>query len=422
VAINSRSMRARLLVLAACPLAVLGPAACGGSSSTSSSATAAAAASTGSAASSSTPFKVLLLIPRSGAFAVPGQEELDGFEAAADVINNQGGILGHHVQFSIHDDQDLGTTAVTEAQQQLASGAGYNLIIPGINGADAIPLAPVFAHTATLQITSAAEAQLDQPSKYPNLFMSLDNFPANEQAIVAQLMTKGITRVAYISGDDPSGQDAGQAFASAARAAGITVTASVLVPDTAVDAKSQFQQALASHPQALVVGAFTSAAPTILAARAALGNTLPFYGDAFFASLPLETVLKQPALMKNIVLEDFPYLVKGAAAQRTQWYRTFAAAFHALDPKPLLNLDAGAVPYNVLMLARAAAVKADSIDGAAMAKALSQITVATQVPDFVGDPTTGIFSATDHQLQVRPSNFGFYRAGPTVDGLLVPSG
>ena len=47
-------------------------------------------------------------------------------------------------------------------------GFRSNLIIPGINGTDAIPLAAVFAHTPALQITSAAEAQLDQPAKYLN--------------------------------------------------------------------------------------------------------------------------------------------------------------------------------------------------------------------------------------------------------------
>ena len=383
-------------------------------------ATRAGGATSASIARTSVPFKVLLFVPTSGTFAVPGQEELDGFKAAANVINRQGGLLGHKVVLTIVNDQDVGTTAVAEAQQQLASGTRYNLIIPGINGADAIPLAGVLARTNVLQITSAAEAQLDQPAKYPDLFMALNDFPANEQAIVTELQAKGISKIAYISGDDPSGQDAGAALAAAAHVAGITMTASVLVPDTAVDAKPQFQQALASDPQAIVIGAYTGAAATIVAARAALGNTLPFYGDAFFASLPLQAVLKQPGQLQGIEVEDFPFLVKGAPAQKTTWYQTFAAAFNKLDPQPVLSLNAGVVPYNVLMLARAAATKAGSISGAAIAKAMAKVTIATQVPGFVGSPTTGIFSARQHQLQVKPANFNFYRAGSTINGLLVP--
>ena len=115
-------------------------------------------------------------------------------------------------------------------------------------------------------------------------------------------------------------------------------------------------------------------------------------------------------------------MVKELVGARSCCYETFAAAFRKLDPKPVNSASRlESVPYIVLMLARAAAVKANSVDGAAMSKAMAQVTTASQVPDFVGDPTTGIFSAADHQLQVKPANFGFYPAGPTVDGLLVPA-
>jgi branched-chain amino acid transport system substrate-binding protein len=338
------------------------------------------------------------------------------------VINADGGILGHKVEITVNNDQNTGTTAVSQAQQALASGTKYSLIIPGIDGADAIPVAAVLAHTPVLQITPAGESALNQPSKYPYLFMALNNFPANEQSVASELKAKGISKVAFITGADPSGQNAEQAFDIAAKANGITVTANVLVPDTAVDAKPQLQQALASGPQALVTGAFTLAEPVILATRAQLGNTLPWYLDAFAAAFPLEIPFKQPAQMHGLVLQQFPYLVKGSPQQRTPWWTKFSTAFLKEDPKPLINQIAGVVSYNALMLARAAAVKAGSIDGAAMAKALEQISAASQVPDFVGDPSTGIFSATNHQLDAHPSNFGFFSAGPTLGGLLQPLG
>lgn len=373
-----------------------------------------------SAMAKAAPFKVLGFYPTSGAGALSGVSELDGLKAAAAVINGEGGILGHRVVIKVDNDQGSGTTAVALAQQELGSGAKYNLIIPGINGADAIPLAGVLAHTQVLQITPAAESVLNSPAKYPNLFMTLNDFPANEQALAARLQAKGITKVAYISGDDPSGQNAGTAFAAAAKAAGITVTASVLVPDTAVDAKAQLQQALASNPQALVTGAFTYALPTILAARLALGTTTPQYLDSFAGAFPLEAVFKQPSQMAGITVEQFPYLVQGAPAQKAKWFETFLAAYTKLLPKPTLNLIAGVVSYNALMVARAAAVKAGSVSGPAMVKALARISTAAQVPDFVGDPSTGIFSPTNHQLAVKPSNFGFYRAGSTLNGMFVP--
>jgi ABC-type branched-subunit amino acid transport system substrate-binding protein len=363
---------------------------------------------------------VLGFYPTSGPDAVAGTEELAGLKAAATVINAKGGILGHKVEIKVDNDQNVGTIAVAQGEQALASGVKYNLIVPGINGTDAIPLAALFAHTQVLQVTPAAESPLNDPSKYPNLFMTLNDFPANEQAIANALKSKGITKAAFISGDDSSGQGAQAAFAAAAKSAGITVTASVLVPDTAVDAKPQLQQALASNPQVLVTGAYTLALPTLLAARAALGSTVPYYLDSFAGSFPLEAVFKQSSQLAGITVEQFPYLVKGAPAQRSAWFKTFIGAFGKLQPHPVINVIAGVVSYNALMVARAAAVKAGSISGPAMVKALDHIATASQVPDFVGGPSTGIFSPTNHQLAVKPANYGFYRAGSTLDGVLVP--
>jgi branched-chain amino acid transport system substrate-binding protein len=385
----------------------------------SSSAAKAAHATTAKAAASA-PFKVLGFYPLSGTGALPGEEELAGLKAAATVINSKGGILGHKVVLTIKDDQGSGTVAVSEAEQVLASGAKYNLIVPGINGTDAIPLAASLAHTLMLQITPAAESVLNSPSKYPSFFMALNNFSANEQAVAAALKAKGYTKVAYISGDDSSGQEAGQAFAAAAKTNGITVTASVLVPDTAVDAKAQWQQALGSNPQAIVTGAYTLALPVILAGRSALGNRLPYYLDSFAGAFPLEVAYKASSQLSNIFVEQFPYLVKGAAEQSRPWFKAFQAAYTKLIPKPVLNLIAGVVSYNTLMLARAAAIAAGSIGGPALIKALGKISAASQVPGFVGEESTGIFSKSNHQLAVKPQNYRFYRGGSTVDGVYDP--
>jgi branched-chain amino acid transport system substrate-binding protein len=365
---------------------------------------------------------VLGFYPLSGAGALPGQEELAGLKAAASVINSKGGILGHKIVLTIKDDQGSGTTAVSEAEQVLASGAKYSLIVPGINGADAIPLAAALAHTQTLQITPAAESVLNNPSKYPNFFMALNNFTANEQAVAAALKAKGYTKVAYISGDDSSGQEAGQALDAAAKANGITVTASALVPDTAVDAKSEWQQVLASNPQAVVTGAYTLALPVILSSRSELGNTLPYYLDSFAGAFPLEVALKTSAQLSNVFVEQFPYLVKGAPEQSQTWFKTFEAAYLKLVPKPVLNLIAGVVSYNALMLARAAAIQAGSTSGPAMVRALDKISTASQVPDFVGELSTGIFSPSNHQLAVKPQNYRFYRGGSTIGGVYFPGG
>jgi branched-chain amino acid transport system substrate-binding protein len=423
--VTGRIDRTRLCAVLSALAVTVGVAACGSSSNSSPASNAAAtqsstASGTATGAASGTPFKVLGFYPLSGPFALPGAEELAGLKAAANVINSEGGILGHKVVLKIDNDQGVGTTAASLAQQEIASGTQYNFVVPGINGAESIPLVAEFARTPVLQISPGNETQLNAPSKYPNFFMSLNDFGANEQGVVNELKAKGITKAGFISGDDPDGQNAAQAFATAAKAAGIAVTSSVLVPDTAVDAKPQLQQVLSSSPQAVVIGAFSNAEPVILGARVALANATPFYLDSFAGAFPLEVPLKTAAAMKGITVEQFPYLVKGNSAQKTSWFKTFLAAYSALIPHPQLNLISGVVSYNALMLARAAAEKAGSVDGAAMIRAMNEISSSSQVPDFVGGTSTGIFTPSNHSLQVNPSNYGFYPAGPTLAGQFVP--
>jgi branched-chain amino acid transport system substrate-binding protein len=411
---SHRVPKGRLLALPAAALvagAVL--AGCGSSSGSTN-----AAATTSSKAGA--PFKVLVIYPRSGPFEVPGTEELNGLQSAVSVVNAGGGILGHKVQLKVVDDVDNGTTAVTVAQKELAGGASYNLIIAGLNGADSIPLAGSLAKNPTLQVSTASEDSLNDPSKYPNLFMTGTGFAANEEGMAAELKADAIKKIGIITGDDTSGQNAAAALKKAATAAGISVTSTVFVPDTAVDATPQMQKVLASHPDAIASGAYTAATPAIVKARAKLALNVPLYGDAFFSAANLGAIAK-PAELKGIKVQSFPFLVKGNAAQQTPEYTAFATAMAKLQPHPPISLIAGIVAYNALMVTRGAANKAHSIDGAALAKAMPGVSVASQVPGFVGAKTTGIFSPSQHILRVTGSNFVFVKAGPQVDGILNPA-
>jgi branched-chain amino acid transport system substrate-binding protein len=367
-----------------------------------------------------TPFKVLVIWPRSGPAEAPGTEELNGLQSAVNVINGEGGILGHKVQLKVVDDAADGTKAVTAAQKELASGAKYNLIIPGIAGSDAVPLAAALAKNPTLQVSTASEDALNDPAKYPNLYMTGTGFAANEEGMAAEMKADGVKKIGIIAGDDPSGHNAVAALQKAAATAGIKVTTTVLVPDTAVDATPQMQKVLASHPDAIASGAFSTATPAIVKARAKLAVSTPLYGDAFFSAANLGAIAKPPEL-KGIKVQSFPYLVAGNAAQQTPEYKAFAAQMAKLQPHPPISLIAGIVAYNALMVTRGAANKAKSVDGATLAKTLSSISNASEVPGFVGAKDTGIFTPTQHILQVTGKNFIFVKAGPQVDGILHPS-
>lgn len=428
---SRQGRRFRLLALfGVLAAAVLALTACGSSSSDSSSSAGGTTASSGGGSNegSSTassegegPFSVLAIMAQTGPFELPGNEELVGFEAAANVINSEGGILGHEVKLTVRDDQAEGNKAVSIAQEEVGTEPEkYNLIIPGISGSDAIPLAAQLASNPTLQITTASETELEEFEKYPNLYSSLNSFRANSEGVMEELEKEGIKKFAFIGGEAPSAESSLHFIEEAAEEHGITMTGSVLVPEENPDATPQMQKVLATHPEALVSGAFTLAAPAITKARKKLAPTMPWFVDTFFDAINFGEFAK-PSELNDMYMQSFPFLIKGDPTQKEPWYETFNTATKKLEPKPKLALISQVVSYNALMIARAAAEKAESIEGPKMAEVMSEITQASEVEGFVGTEDTGIFGPEQHGIDIKGKNLVFTNAGVQEDGLLVPN-
>jgi branched-chain amino acid transport system substrate-binding protein len=353
----------------------------------------------------------------SGSTAIVGKAESAGAKAAAAVLNAQGGILGHKVTVAVMDDAGAGTTAVSVAQQVMSKGVPYNLLLPGSFGADAIPMAAVFAKTPVLQITQASEPQLNDPSKYPNLYVPTGGYPPQETALVQRLKSQGITKLAIVTGDDVSGHEEAAARVAAAKKAGVSVVAQEFVPDTAVDATPQVQKALAAHPQALSIAGFVPPIPAIISAVYKLAPSMKIYEDPFASAFPLSAATT-PAQRKLLVTENFPFLVKGTPEEKSAVWQTFLKNDKVYDPAPPLNLSADEVAYDSVMMAAAAAKKAGTISGGAVPTALGHIYDATSVPGFAGGKH--LYTPTNHDWAIEPSDYGFAPGGKFVGGLLVP--
>jgi len=365
-----------------------------------------------------TSFNVLLVVPKSGPLGFVGLMEARGMAAAQQIINRQGGILGHKVQLTFLDGQGSGTVTVAAVQQALASGTKYNLISCGAFGSDAIPCAPVLAKVDSLQIPLAAESALNDPSKYPNVFITSGGFQPGADGVVAKMKSKGIKRFAILSGDDTTGHQGATALQASASKYGLTVTATVFVPDTAADATAQLQQAQASNPQAFAMSGFTPAIPATIKARSKLGLTsIPVYADWLVGSFnfgSFSTVDDR----KNVFFQESPYFVQGTPQNKSATFQAFMKQYYAYDSAPALMLDAPYVAWDALMMARGAAIKAKSIDGNAMAKALAKVSNSSQIPGFIGGK--GLYGGKSRFQNWKPSDFIFVNAGVQVKGILVP--
>ena len=195
------------------------------------------------------------------------------------------------------------------------------------------------------------------------------------------------------------------------------MTGTTFVPVTAKDATPQLQKAQASNPDAIAITGFTPANGPILAARAKLGWDVPVYGDVYFSAVNLALIAK-PEMMKGITLQAYPWMVKGNPATETPEFEAFWSNVLALEPKPMLSDIAPLVSFNTLILARAAAEKAKSVEGPKMAEAMKGVSDGSQVKGFIGPKS--LYSPTSHVYATTPEEFTFVPAGPTVDGILVP--
>lgn len=411
----SRPMLRGAVALAMAAVLALAATACGDDDDSSSSSGGGASSETAASASKE-PFKVLAVLPMSGPLAAVGKSEEVGFKAATKVINDEGGILGHPVEVKVVDSGGAGPKAVSLAIEE-SRKEDYNQISCGSFGDDALPCADAIAKTPSLQIPLAAESRLNDPKAKPYTFMPGNLFDPAEQALAEHMKAKGVQKVAIVVGDNTTGRLASEILKKACEAAGLTVTGSTFVPVTAKDATPQLQKAQASNPDAIAITGFTPANGPILAARTKLGWDVPVYGDVYFAAFNLALIAK-PAQMKGITLEAYPWMVKGNAATETPEFKAFWSNVLALEPHPVLSDIANLVSYSPLMLARAAAEKAKSVDGPKMAEAMGGVAEGAQVKGFIGPKL--LYTPTQHVYRATPDDFTFVPAGPTVDGILVP--
>jgi branched-chain amino acid transport system substrate-binding protein len=373
--------------------------------------------STASAASDGSPFKVLAILPASGPVAAVGQLEIEGMNAAKNVVNADGGILGHPVEIEVADSAGDGDKAVSIVQEKATSGE-YDLIVAGALGLDAVPLAPALAGVQSLQITNAGEDVLNDPEKYPNLFISASGFGPNAEGTVAQLQEDGIGSVSLVAGDSTTGRNATETMKSQAEAAGIEVNDVVLVPETATDATPQMQKVADSNPEAIVMSGFTPATGPVIAARTKLGLTdVPTYCDSFCAAAPFQDFTKK-ADRENLFLQSHPWLVEGNAAQDAPEFQDFLTEVRKLNAKPPLPYNVQAVGYNDIILARAAAEAADSIEGPAMVEALAKLTDKSQAPGWF--QSAKIYTPDSRLIAATGDDFVYSPAGIWEKGLLQP--
>lgn len=141
------------------------------------------------------------ILSLTGTAAAIGQDEAAGLAAYEKLVNRTGGIRGTPVHFEIVDDQSNPTTAVQLANVILAKHPIAVLGSTLVAGTSAI--APLFKNGPVLY----GATPLFYPEKGTYIFSAGASTKLNTAATMRYFRMKGLTRFAFITTTDASGQD-----------------------------------------------------------------------------------------------------------------------------------------------------------------------------------------------------------------------
>jgi branched-chain amino acid transport system substrate-binding protein len=366
---------------------------------------------TSSTASPDTPFLVYANLPLTGTSSSAAQAQLDGLHAAANQINEQGGIAGHQIKVVSADDQLDPTKAVQLLQQQLTS-AKPNLVITGNTSNEALALLPLLTRNKVLSTGSPQSEKLNDPATYPYGFTVTTQNATDARALVTELQSRNITKIGFIAGNDAIGENTIATYQP-------VLTVEQYSPDE-LDFSTHLQRIEASAPQLIVAAPTGAAIGRLLAARTAAGITTPLLGTTSLGDGTNLSLVSGPADWVNVQT----MVIKANSNQFTPnaGSQALLARLKADGSKLDQVMQQYSLPWDALYLAKYAAEQAGSIDAPEMAKALeNQDPVSNSM--LVTFPVEK-YSSTNHFFIIDDLSaaFAVIKPGPVADGTIQSAG
>ena len=216
-------------------------------------------------ASAADPYKIHVVVPTTGGGSFLGKGEQATMEVFKDAINKDGGINGQPLELVYHDDQSSPQVAVQLANAVIADKPAVMLGSSLVAMCNAI--APLLANGPFEYCLSPGA---HPPAGSYQFSTSVDTHDLIE-AQVRYFRLTGITRLAFITSTDASGQDAERGFDEVVKLpenAGITVVERQRFNTTDVSVSAQIERIRAASPQAVI--AWSTGAPIATVFKAVL--------------------------------------------------------------------------------------------------------------------------------------------------------
>jgi branched-chain amino acid transport system substrate-binding protein len=363
-------------------------------------------------------YRIVSILGLSGALAATSQVQKQATQAAVDYLNTQGGILGRTVEVAFKDDQSDATKAVSLLQGELTSGRKPDLVLPGSSSNETLALLPVLNQNKILSIAPTGAPKISDTAAYPFSFGSSFRPTDSAQATKNHVVSLGVKKVAMLGAADAFGESWAANLTKAFQGTGITVTAEKYDP-TSLDMTAQLQRLRSGKPDVLLLEAYGAPTPRLLQSRAKINwFDTPAIGDLTITATDPWKAVNDPNAFNGLTLEAYAVMQYKPIDQQSPAIATMITEMKKLGTiSAALSTAAG--NWDMLQTIKAATTQANSIDAAAVAKALENLTT-TAAWTQNGGAAPG-YTKDNHFAAASPDNYVWIKAGPLTDGMINSS-
>ena len=212
-----------------------------------------------------------------GAQASSGKAIRAGIKLYFDHVNKNGGINGHTLKLTTHDDGYKAEETVRLVKEVLAKEAPIAFIgVLGTANNEAIIKDGVLAK-ADVPLVGAISGAYSMIGA-PNMFVTKASYRDEVRRLFELLSLTGLNRVAVVFQDDGFGRDIVSGAEAAAPVTGVKLVAKAPYERNTTNVKAAVQQVLESDAQVIYLGTVTSAAVEFIKQYRAGGGGGQIYG------------------------------------------------------------------------------------------------------------------------------------------------
>lgn len=354
------------------------------------------AASIFTGAHAADPIKVGSFLSVTGPASFLGDSELKTLEMYVERINEAGGVIGRPLKLVHYDDAGDASAARNFASRLIRSDR-VDIIVGGSTTGTTMAAVPMVEQARIPFISLAGAVVITDPVK-PWVFKTPQSDRAAAERVLQDIKSRGLTKVALISGTDGFGRSGREQTLAIADDMGVEIVADVTYSPTDTDMTAQLTRIRNTAGVEAVFNFGFGQSPAIVTRNySQLGIKLPFYQSHGVASDRFLELLGDAG--EGLRLPASPLLVPDSLPDSDP-QKAVVQSYKTLYEKrwDMQVSTFGGYAHDGLMIAVAAIEKAGSTDREAVRKALESI------EGHVG--VTGIFnmSSEDHN-GLNPDSF-----------------